>query len=128
MSFLQDCIQSRRRRQQEQRQSTECNLSEDEDGFDVKIEPEEGNFEEGVQEDDKASSCDSVPVADLVKCLQGDGGRLARGGVEKDTVTQFFLSMAETVKSFPLLVQAEVKAEVFRCVSTAEIQYLSAKN
>nr|CAD7591246.1 unnamed protein product [Timema genevievae] len=41
-----------------------------------------------------------------------------------DNVTRFFVSMAETVKGFPPLLQAYVKAEVFKSVNMAEVRYL----
>jgi hypothetical protein len=59
------------------------------------------------------------------------------GGAEDDNETSerrgrgrrhaFFLSMAETVKTLPPLVQARIKADVFSCVSAAEIKYLQRR-
>jgi hypothetical protein len=38
------------------------------------------------------------------------------------------LSLADTVKTLPPLVQAHVKAEVFRAVNSAEVKFLQEKN
>jgi hypothetical protein len=38
-----------------------------------------------------------------------------------DTVTEFFLNMAQTVKTFPPFLQAQVKSKVFTAVNSAEL-------
>lgn len=46
---------------------------------------------------------------------------------EIDPLRYFFLSLAETVRTLPPVLQAEVKADVFKVVSAAEVRFLTQK-
>ncbi|RZB41470.1 MADF DNA bdg domain containing protein [Asbolus verrucosus] len=137
MSFLRDCIQNRKSQRcfelKRKNSTTTNNVSdEDEDTVDIKEEPEELTYEESneyIQEDDRMSSCDSMAIADVLKMttVKYPPTTDKERKENRDAVTQFFLSMAETVKILPPLMQAQIKAEVFSCVSAAEIKYLQKK-
>ena len=138
MSFLKDCVMERRRHTTRGTEDPEGAALDNEEEFItiVKEEPMENLYD---------GSSDNIPDEEWVSTgvageaeQTGDGFKVANQGVsgvervrevvkEVDCVTQFFLSMAETVKSLPLIMQARVKGEVFKAVNAAEVQYLQEK-
>jgi hypothetical protein len=47
---------------------------------------------------------------------------------EEDTVADFFLNVAQTVKTFPPFLQAQVKSRVFTAVNSAELLICNLEN
>jgi hypothetical protein len=47
---------------------------------------------------------------------------------DEDTIIDFFLNMAQTVRTFPLFLQAQVKSKVFAAVNSAELLMYNLEN
>lgn len=132
LSFLKKSVLERRRFLLERYKNELGNsAASDDEQLTVKEEPTEIVFEEMSTDDveEWASSCGSQHVQEQeakVDPIEDKAEKQNEAG-DGDNVRQFFLSLADTVKTLPPLAQARVKAEVFQAVSRAEIKFLEEK-
>ena len=64
-------------------------------------------------------------TGNLIKKSDSRNGKLQTRTTPKNSVELFFESMAKTVLNLPTQVQAEIKMEICKVISMAEIKYLS---
>ncbi|RZB41469.1 MADF DNA bdg and/or BESS domain containing protein [Asbolus verrucosus] len=128
LSFLKNSVVERRKFLMREKKKNVENISDnDEEITLIKEEPTEITYEKLSDNQDEEWTNSSEK--EMIKSGQQiDHDMEKDGGNNIDSIKRLFLSLAETVKTLPPLVQAQVKAEVFQCVSSAEIKYLRDKD